>query len=84
MKLSAIALSVIALALSLCGACSTLTTSHLLDNLQGCTRHYDGAVAAGMTGGQFSGTVKVDCEPPGGTPAPKTQAAQPTPVAPPA
>lgn len=44
-------------------ACSTTTTGQMLNNLQGCERHYDGAVSAGMTGGQFSGTVKVDCVP---------------------
>lgn len=51
---------------ALLGACSTTTTGHLLDNLSNdCERHYDGAVSAGMTGGQFSGTVKIDCLPKG-------------------
>jgi hypothetical protein len=51
------------LALATCTACNSTGTSHVLDNLQGCTRHYDGTVSAGMTGGQFAGTVKVDCTP---------------------
>lgn len=51
-----------ALACLLAG-CNTTSQTKLLDNLQGCERHYDGAVSAGMTGGQFSGTIKVDCVP---------------------
>lgn len=43
--------------------CSTTTSQQLLTNLQGCSRHYDGAVSGGLTGGQFSGTIKVDCTP---------------------
>lgn len=48
------------LALSLCG-CSTAGAQQVLTNLQGCERHYNGVVAAGMTGGNFSGSVKIDC-----------------------
>lgn len=44
-------------------ACNTTSTAKLLDNLQGCERHYDGAVAGSLTGGSFSGTIKVDCKP---------------------
>lgn len=62
MKLGTIGVAVVALCVSFCGACNTTTTGHILDNLNGCERHYDGAVSAGMTGGQFSGTVKVDCK----------------------
>jgi hypothetical protein len=52
---------------SLCmSACSTTTTDHLLTNLStDCERHYDGAINAGMTGGGFTGTVKIDCAPKG-------------------
>lgn len=43
-------------------ACNTTTTQQLLSNLStDCERHYDGAVSAGMTGGGFNGTVKIDC-----------------------
>lgn len=66
-----------ALALGLSG-CSTTTSTKLLDNLQGCTRHYDGAVSGGMAGGQFSGTVKIDCVGPMAAAA----AAKPAPAAP--
>lgn len=42
-------------------ACSTAGAQQVLTNLQGCERHYNGVVAAGMTGGNFSGSVKIDC-----------------------
>lgn len=68
--------------LSLC-SCNTTGTSQLLNNLQGCERHYDGAVAGSLTGGSFSGTIKVDCKPGQGvtqTPAKAdTKTAEPTP-----
>lgn len=32
----------------------------VLQNLQGCERHYEGVVSAGLGAG-FSGTVKIDC-----------------------
>jgi hypothetical protein len=47
------------LALSACQS----TGAQVLENLQGCERHYDGAVSGGLTGAQFSGTIKVDCLP---------------------
>lgn len=53
-----VGLSLGALALS---GCNTVTQQQVLTNLQGCERHYDGTVSGGMTGGQFSGTVKIDC-----------------------
>jgi len=42
--------------------CGT-TGGKILENLQGCERHYDGAVSGGILGigGQFSGTVQVSC-----------------------
>jgi len=49
-----------------CLGLSACTTGgqKVLDNVAHCTRHYDGAVSAGILGGaQFSGTVKIDCEP---------------------
>jgi hypothetical protein len=53
-------------------ACNTTTTTKLLDNLAaGCERHYDGTIGASMAGGQFQGTVKIDCAPT--SPAPRLQ-----------
>lgn len=58
------AAAVACLALSAClSGCASTSTTKLLDNLQGCERHYDGAVAGSLTGGSFSGTIKVDCKP---------------------
>jgi hypothetical protein len=51
-------------------ACQS-TGAQVLENLQGCERHYDGAVSGGLTGAQFSGTIKVDC-----LPAPRTVATE--------
>lgn len=48
--------AVLLLALS---GCSTVG-SQVLSNLQGCERHYDGVVSAGLGAG-FSGSVKIDC-----------------------
>lgn len=61
MRRSLIVGCVLAAGAALLSACSTTTTTKMLDNLAGCERHYDGAVSGGMTGGQFSGTVKIDC-----------------------
>lgn len=61
MMRSLIAGCILAAGAALLSACSTTTTGKMLDNLAGCERHYDGAVSGGMTGGQFSGTVKIDC-----------------------
>jgi hypothetical protein len=63
-----VALSVVAcLALAGCGS----TGTKFLDNVSNdCERHYDGAVTGGITGAQFTGTVKVDCQPSGRAAAP--------------
>lgn len=65
MQLSRFALaSAACLAAAALSACNTTTTTKLLDNLStDCERHYDGTVQAGLTGGGFSGTVKIDCSP---------------------
>jgi hypothetical protein len=60
MKTLLVAGGACALALALSG-CSTAGQQQVLTNLQGCERHYDGTISAGMTGGQFAGTVKIDC-----------------------
>lgn len=72
LKISAISLAAVALCCFVLSACSSTATTHMLDNLAGCERHYDGAVSGGMTGGQFSGTVKIDCL------SPQTGVPQPT------
>jgi hypothetical protein len=59
-------------------ACQS-TGAQVLENLQGCERHYDGAVSGGLTGAQFSGTIKVDCLP---TPREPSTEAPATPTAP--
>ncbi len=64
------ALSIAALPLA---GCNTVTQGHILDNLQGCTRHYDGAVNGSLTGAGFTGTIKVDCDPKGGPAVPPAQ-----------
>jgi hypothetical protein len=66
MKTHRAMLSILAcLGLSACGT----TGQAVLTNVANCTRHYDGAVTAGVLGGgQFVGTVKIDCGPK--TPAP--------------
>lgn len=66
----------VAAAVSL-SACTNTGTAQLLDNLQGCERHYDGAVAGSLTGGSFSGTIKVDCKPAQG--GSQVQPTEPTP-----
>lgn len=46
------------------GGCNTTSTAHVLDNLQGCERHYEGIISAGvLTPSTLSGTVKIDCAP---------------------
>jgi len=64
------ALSIAAcLVLAGCGS----TGTKFLDNVSNdCERHYDGAVTGGITGAQFTGTVKVDCQPSGRAAAPVT------------
>lgn len=52
-------------------ACSTTTTQQVLTNLNGCTRSYNGSVGVGVLGGgQFTGTVKIDCAPSAGSTTP--------------
>lgn len=58
-----LAISLLCLGVALSG-CST-TGAKVLDNLQGCERHYDGAISGGLTGGQFSGTIEIHCIPAG-------------------
>lgn len=62
----------ILLALSLTG-CAAMSGSNVgaavLKNLEGCERHYDGTISAGM-GAAFSGSVKIDCAPVTPPPAP--------------
>lgn len=42
--------------------CATADKAAILENLQGCERHYNGVVSAGVLGGAgFSGSVKIDC-----------------------
>lgn len=53
-------LTLVSLALS---ACSSISGDKLLTNLQGCERHYDGVISAGIGNTGFSGSVKVDCPP---------------------
>jgi hypothetical protein len=49
-------------------ACST-TGQTVLNNVnQSCTRHYDGAISAGITGANFTGTFKADCTAAGSKP----------------
>lgn len=55
---SAVAL-LLAAGLGGCGSLGTLGPQ-VLDNLQGCERHYNGAVSAGLGAG-FTGTVQIDC-----------------------
>lgn len=54
-----IALGAVAVALS---GCTTIRSDQVLQNLEGCSRHYNGAVSVGVGGG-FTGTVQIDCEP---------------------
>jgi hypothetical protein len=49
-----------ALALSL-SACATADRTAVLKNLEGCERHYQGAVSAGPLSAGFTGTVRIDC-----------------------
>jgi hypothetical protein len=43
-------------------ACGT-TGTKVLENLQGCERHYAGNISGGALGADFNGTIKVDCLP---------------------
>jgi hypothetical protein len=53
--------SIAAASLALSG-CAGLGGQQVLQNLQGCHRHYEGVVSAGLGAG-FSGTVTIDCPP---------------------
>jgi hypothetical protein len=53
-----LSLTCLALALSACGSTGTAVLSNLSAD---CDRDYDGTISAGITGGQFTGTVKVKC-----------------------
>ena len=67
--------------LVLCSACSTPGTgTAFLQNLQGCERHYNGVVRAGIVGSGFDGSIRVDCKP--SAAAPQTQDPQPTALTP--
>lgn len=57
MRASVLAVSALCL-VGLTG-CGTVG-NQVLENLQGCERHYDGVVSAGLGAG-FSGSVKIDC-----------------------
>lgn len=61
MKTIFLGISLLCLGTALSGCSSTGTK--VLDNLQGCERHYDGAISGGLTGGQFSGTIEIHCVP---------------------
>jgi hypothetical protein len=56
-------------------ACASANTGKLLENLQGCERHYDGVVSAGIANTGFSGSIKVDCLP--SKPAPVVEPSSP-------
>ncbi len=53
--------AVLALGLLLAACGTNGTGTKVLENLESCNRHYDGAISAGITGAQFTGTIKVDC-----------------------
>ncbi len=57
----AITLAAAASAVFLVSACGT-TGKQVLDNVsKDCARRYIGAINGGMMGGNFSGTVDIDC-----------------------
>lgn len=53
-----LSLTCLALALSACGTTGTAVLNNVSKD---CDRDYDGTISAGITGGQFTGTVKVKC-----------------------
>ncbi|MEW5687216.1 MAG: hypothetical protein AB1942_20060 [Pseudomonadota bacterium] len=55
------AAAVLALGLLVAACGSTGTGAKVLENLESCNRRYDGAISAGITGAQFTGTIKVEC-----------------------
>lgn len=55
------ALALVACAVGLSG-CTTAQTGAILTDLQGCERHYNGAVGGGgLSAPTFTGTVQIDC-----------------------
>lgn len=45
-------------------ACSTVDQKNFYKDIEGCSREYTGAIAAGvLQGGSFTGSVHVTCEP---------------------
>lgn len=57
-----IIVAAIAAASVLLTGCASGAGKAVLDNLQGCERHYNGVVAVGvLQAGSFSGSVKIDC-----------------------
>ena len=53
--------AVLALGLLVSACGTTGAGTKVLENLESCNRRYDGAIAAGITGAQFTGTIKVEC-----------------------
>lgn len=43
--------------------CATATQQQVLNNLEGCTRVYKGAVQGGVLGAGFIGSVDIQCNP---------------------
>ncbi len=63
----------IGIALVACGlvGCTTADTQHVLTNLEGCTRHYEGFINAGaLNPGAITGSLKIDCAPKAAPPTP--------------
>jgi len=56
-----LALALAAVAALALGGCATNDKMAVLSNLQGCERHYNGAVSAGVMNAGFTGTVQIDC-----------------------
>ncbi|MDZ4370209.1 MAG: hypothetical protein U1C74_02150 [Phenylobacterium sp.] len=60
-KIAAVAFMALGVGLLLTACGSTGTGAKVLENLESCNRRYDGAISAGITGAQFTGTIKVEC-----------------------
>lgn len=53
------------------GGCNTVDSAHILTNLEGCTRHYEGFINAGVLNpGAITGSLKIDCAPKAASPTP--------------
>lgn len=70
LRLTASSLICFALGLALSACANGVSGDKLLTNLQGCERHYDGVISAGIGNTGFSGQIKVDCAPQTATPQP--------------